>query len=877
MSKLDSKRGKLRFPRSLGVSIAVWLVAGFALMIAAFVTGSLLASRGADHATGELIEVRSEIELLTSTARELGESSTAFDRAVLAFLGTDSAENRATLVAAGERLSAAANAAPQPGATIDQIGGDHLSEQIARHQALGFRLARLREARRSTLVSLESVYDVITHRLEAGGSSGVRVGENVLTRPTMKEMAAALDAARGDAMHEFDLGSARAIRETPGEAQFRGVLHMHDAELNQSPGTAWLALVVEDFDRAVQLRQTAQVLRGEVEAGRAEFSAAGEMLAAQIREQYEVPAWSRFTTATASATQSLQGAAQDVKDATAKAVLAALFVLAVTTIVVTWPIRRLTASARRLAEGDLSTRVRPGGASELATLARAFNRMATELDGAEREVRSYQALLEQRVTERTQQLQHLAEHDPLTNLPNRRQLFRYLSDRIAATAEYGDRLAVLFLDLDNFKTVNDSLGHEFGDRVLTEIGERLRLLVGDSGFIARLGGDEFTLVFPFSGSVAEIESRAATLVARFQRPLHVDRREISIGVSGGAAIYPDHGDDAASLLRAADAALFRAKELGRNRLCIYDPTLLVAASNRFRVEQALRRAIDAGEFVLHYQPVVCLGRLETVGVEALLRWRQSDSVILPAGEFISIAEQSGLMLDLNTWILNQAAKDVRSWRDAGWTNAKVAINVSAQQFISGDFLGDVERLLELHGLPPDAIELELTENMLQTGAITVETLRALKMMGIMTALDDFGTGYSSLTSLERLPLSRVKLDRSVLAEVDSNPRAASIANSIIALCRSLGLQVTIEGLERTSQLDLLSACGDVSVQGYLVARPAGASEILDIARRMGPRMRALLDAAEGGRVHSFDDDADGTVRRLRRRSAGASVRLDLPA
>ena len=877
MTKLDSERGKLRFPRSLGVSIAVWLVAGFALMIAAFVTGSLLASRGADDATDELVEVRSEIELLTSAARELGESSTAFDRAVLAFLGTDSAENRAALVAAGERLSEAANAAPQPGAPADRIGGDHLSEQIARHQALGFRLARLREARRSTLVSLESVYDVITRRLEAGGSSGVRVGENVLTRPTMKEMAAALDAARGDAIHEFDLGSTRAIRETPGETQFRGVLQLHEAELNQSPGTAWLALVVEDFDRAVQLRQTAQGLRAEVEAGRAEFSAAGELLAAQIREQYEVPAWSRFTTATASATQSLQGAAQDVKDATAKAVLAALFVLAVTTIVVTWPIRRLTASARRLANGDLSTRVRPGGASELATLARAFNQMATELDGAEREVRSYQALLEQRVTERTQQLQHLAEHDPLTNLPNRRQLFRYLSDRIAATAEYGDRLAVLFLDLDNFKTVNDSLGHEFGDRVLTEIGERLRLLVGDAGFIARLGGDEFTLVFPFSGSVAEIESRAATLVARFQRPLHVDRREISIGVSGGAAIFPDHGDDAASLLRAADAALFRAKELGRNRLCIYDPTLLVAASNRFRVEQALRRAIDAGEFVLHYQPVVCLGRLETVGVEALLRWRQSDSVILPAGEFISIAEQSGLMLDLNTWILDQAAKDVRSWRDAGWTNAKVAINVSAQQFISGDFLGDVERLLELHGLPPDAIELELTENMLQTGAITVETLRALKMMGIMTALDDFGTGYSSLTSLERLPLSRVKLDRSVLAEVDSNPRAASIANSIIALCRSLGLQVTIEGLERTSQLDFLSACSDVSVQGYLVARPADASEILEIAGRMGPRMRALLDAAEGGRVHGLDDDSDGTVLRLRRRGAGVTVRSDLLA
>ena len=186
---------------------------------------------------------------------------------------------------------------------------------------------------------------------------------------------------------------------------------------------------------------------------------------------------------------------------------------------------------------------------------------------------------------------------------------------------------MLFLDLDNFKTVNDSLGHEFGDRVLTEIGDRLRLLVGDAGFIARLGGDEFTLVFPFSGSDRgdRVARRARWSPASSARCRWIAARS-SIGVSCGAAIFPDHGDDAASLLRAADAALFRAKELGRNRLCIYDPALLVAASNRFRVEQALRRAIDAGEFVLHYQPQVCLGRLETTGVEALLRWQQSDSV-----------------------------------------------------------------------------------------------------------------------------------------------------------------------------------------------------------------------------------------------------------
>jgi diguanylate cyclase (GGDEF)-like protein len=596
---------------------------------------------------------------------------------------------------------------------------------------------------------------------------------------------------------------------------------------------------------------------------------AGAVLAVRIRERYEIPAWARFTEATASATRALQRAQQEVTNATAKAIVAALLVLAVTTVLITWPIRRLTAGARRLAAGDLTTRVRRGGASELDALARVFNQMATELDGAERAVRSYQSQLEQRVTERTQQLQHLADHDPLTNLPNRRQLFHYLSERIAEADQRGERLAMLFLDLDNFKTVNDSLGHEFGDRVLTEIGDRLRLLTSDGGFIARLGGDEFTLVFPFSGSIEEIERRATTLVSQFQRPLQVDRREIAVGVSCGAAVFPDHGADAASLLRAADAALFRAKELGRNRLCIYDPALLVAASNRFRVEQALRRAIDAGEFVLYYQPQVCLSRLEVTSVEALLRWKQNDSTIVAAGDFISIAEQSGLMLDLNDWILGQAARDVRAWRSAGWANARVAINVSAQQVMSGDFVGEIERLLRHHGLPADAIELELTENAVQTGAITVESLRALRMLGVATALDDFGTGYSSLTSIEQLPLSRVKLDRSVLAEVDSNPRAASIANSIVALCRSLGLRVTIEGVERVTQLDFLSTSGDVDVQGFLVARPSDAAGVLEAVALMQTRVRALLAAAARIRVEDLPGDPDGTIRWLRRRPPGA--------
>jgi len=849
-----TQRGQWRLP------IAAWLIAGFSLVIAAFLTGSLLARQTTRSATDELGRVRAEVELLTHASRDLGESSAAFDRAVLAFLGTDSIQGRAALTTAAARLAVGLNAAP-----TGRDGDDPLRRAVAEHLVLAFRLAQLHEARFEARNELDAVYATLRQRISSGGSAGVRVGDTLITRPLMKELESTLEIARREAVHAADFGLADAARETSGEKLFRSQLQAYEPELRQSPGMAWLGLVADDFDAAVGLRHAAQTLRAEVEAGRAEFTADGESLTGRIREQYEVPAWQRFTEATASATDALQRAQQGVTEALAKAVLTALLVLAVTTMVITWPVRRLTAGAKRLASGDLSTRVRRGGAGEVDALAVAFNQMAAGLDEAERAVRHYQAQLEQRVTERTQQLQHLAGHDPLTNLPNRRQLFQYLGERIAAANGVGERLAVLFLDLDNFKTVNDSLGHEFGDRVLTEIGDRLRRLSGDGGFIARLGGDEFTLVFPFSGSVAEIESRAGLLVNQFQRPLQIERREIAVGVSCGAAVFPEHGMDAASLLRAADAALFRAKELGRNRLCIYDPALLEAASNRFRIEQALRRAIDAGELVLHYQPQVCLGKLRVTSVEALLRWRRSDSVIVPAVEFIGIAEQSGLMLDLNDWILEQAARDVSHWRRTCWANARVAINVSTQQFVSGDFLGKIERLLARYDLPPEALELELTEHMVQTGAITVETLRALRLTGIATALDDFGTGYSSLTSLEQLPLARVKLDRSVIGEVDSNPRAASIATSMIALCRSLGLQVTVEGVERASQLDFLSASGGVSVQGFLVARPAAADTVAETVGTMEARIRALLEAAERGRADHLPGDPDGTVHRLRRR------------
>jgi EAL domain-containing protein (putative c-di-GMP-specific phosphodiesterase class I) len=292
--------------------------------------------------------------------------------------------------------------------------------------------------------------------------------------------------------------------------------------------------------------------------------------------------------------------------------------------------------------------------------------------------------------------------------------------------------------------------------------------------------------------------------------------------------------------------------------------MLVQASNSFRAEQALRKAIEGGELMLHYQPQIALGGRRATAVEALLRWKRGDNQVIAAGEFIEIAERSGLMLDLNDWILETAAEAVARWRREGWPDARVAINVSAQQFVTGSFPLEIESLLARHGLPPEAIELELTETALQTGAVTVDALNELRALKVDTALDDFGTGFSSLTSIERLPLSRVKLDRSVIAEADSNPRSAAIVYSMIGLCRNLGLHVTIEGVERPAQLDFLSACGDVSIQGFLVGGPVDASEVVRLVHGTAERLESLLLAASMERASTLEDDLTSSVRILRR-------------
>jgi len=502
-------------------------------------------------------------------------------------------------------------------------------------------------------------------------------------------------------------------------------------------------------------------------------------------------------------------------------------------------VNRLLDATRKVARGE-SASVTSGGIRELDVLAAEFNAMSRRLVQAREDNARYQQELELRVSERTAQLHHQASHDPLTELPNRRELSRLLENSLREATARRSRVGVLMIDLDHFKILNDSLGHAFGDRVLTEMAQRLRSFVDRDGFAARLGGDEFIVVTPREAEIAAICDLGRQLVRAFQRPLSVDGRELMLSVSVGASVYPDHEQQGEALLQAADAALFRAKAEGRGCFALFAPELRDCVEARFSIEQGLRRAVERGEFELLYQPEIELASFEVRTLEALLRWRQPDGRLASPAEFLGVAEDSGLMTEIGDWVLREAIAAAARWYHGGWTDVRVAINVSPRQLVDQGFVGQVQMLLQQHDLPAQAIELELTENVLQTGTHTVRTLQGLRALGVCTALDDFGTGYSSLASLENLPLTRVKLDRSLIEGMDTNRRSAAIARAIIALCDGLGLQVTAEGIERPAQLQFLLQHPSLLLQGFLLARPLPEDRIVEARRQLPEQLTSLL-------------------------------------
>jgi diguanylate cyclase (GGDEF)-like protein len=523
--------------------------------------------------------------------------------------------------------------------------------------------------------------------------------------------------------------------------------------------------------------------------------------------------------------------------------LLVVYISATTAVSIVRRVRRLSTAAARIAKGESGVTIPRGGIRELDTLALAINAIAAQLAAAQEAARDQQHLIEVKVAERTLQLQELAQLDPLTRLANRRHFFELLNGAIENATRENRFVGVFFLDIDNFKSMNDSLGHEFGDQVLQNIAKRLSESAHSFGFAARLGGDEFTVAYESASCVEDIRIAGLQLIGAFQEPILLDGRELIVSVSAGASVYPDHAQNADALLRAADAALYEAKAIGRSQLALFRPALLEAGTARFTTEQGLRRAIDRGEFELAFQPEVNLMTCEIEVVEALLRWRLPEGRYASPGEFLAVAESSGLILPINDWVIRRAIETAAHWHRCAWPSARVAINVSSRQLFDNSFVEKVQALLEEFKLPPSSIEIELTENVLQTGSATIASLHRLHALGIGIALDDFGTGFSSLASLEQLPLTRIKLDRCLIASIDTSARSAAIARAIIQLCQGLGLLITAEGIERPGQLAPLIGYPGLNAQGYLLAHPQPPDQLIQVMATLPTLTRSLVRSA----------------------------------
>jgi len=419
-----------------------------------------------------------------------------------------------------------------------------------------------------------------------------------------------------------------------------------------------------------------------------------------------------------------------------------------------------------------------------------------------------------------EQVKHLAFHDPLTNLPNRLLFNDRLTLAVAQAHRHNQRLAVLFLDLDRFKVINDSLGHSVGDELLRQVAERIQEHVREGDTVARLGGDEFTLLVPGITAEEDAAKIARKICEAIHDPFWIDGRELFVTTSVGVSVYPSDGHDSETLIRNADSAMYRAKEQGRDNYQLYTPAMNAKAVERLSLESRLRQAVANEELELHFQPFIDLKTAELLGAEALLRWRHPELGLIPPGEFIPIAELSGLIVPIGEWVLRTACAEARKWHEKGFQGLTVSVNLSSRQFQQSDLVSQVTHALDETGLEPDKLDLEITEsNAMQNAEHSINMLWGLKKQGVRISMDDFGTGYSSLNYLKRFPIDRIKLDQSFVRDLPSDKDDAAIAMAVIAMGRSLELAVIAEGVETEEQLAFLKGQNCDQLQGFLLSKP----------------------------------------------------------
>ena len=443
-------------------------------------------------------------------------------------------------------------------------------------------------------------------------------------------------------------------------------------------------------------------------------------------------------------------------------------------------------------------------------------------------------VIKEDITEREearQRIEQLAFHDALTGLPNR-LLLRDRFGRVQALASrMHSRVAMMYLDLDRFKTINDSLGHPIGDILLQDVVARLKTCVRESDTISRQGGDEFIILLGDVRDGDAVSRVADKIHQRMAEPFEVEGHLLSTSFSIGVALFPDDGEDFDLLLQKADTAMYHAKEAGRNAHRFFTEQMNEKAVERLQLETRLRMALENKEFVLHYQPQIDLCSGAIIGVEALIRWRCPEGELISPGRFIPVAEESGLIVPIGNWVLGEACRQTREWQKAGLAPFVVAVNLSAAQFRRHDLINNVINALVLSDLDSQWLELELTESiMIRDAEATLDTVRRLKALGVKLSVDDFGTGYSSLAYLKRFAVDKLKIDQSFVRDLVGDPEDAAIVRAIIQMAHSLKLKTIAEGVESEAQSELLREFQCDEIQGYWLTRPMPADELADFIR-----------------------------------------------
>jgi diguanylate cyclase (GGDEF)-like protein len=493
----------------------------------------------------------------------------------------------------------------------------------------------------------------------------------------------------------------------------------------------------------------------------------------------------------------------------------------------TQAIRDLSDAMQEVSHDEIfNAEVSVRGTEDIARLVVGFNRMLAELrqrDHAKRDAET--------------RLQHQALIDELTGLPNRRLLSDRLGQSLATARRENSMLALLYIDLDGFKLVNDSFGHTAGDILLTEVSRRFKSRIRESDTLARLGGDEFTVILNRIHSKEDAEKAARSLLDSLGESFLIEGREATIGASIGISVFPEHGMENDDLLQQADSAMYVAKRGGTNRIVFFSEDLGVSVLERFTLENELRRALSNGELSVHYQPEFDILTNSLVRFEALARWTHPTMGVIPPLQFIPVAEESGLIVSLGAYILERACMEALTWQDLADHPIQVGVNVSSVQFARSSFVEEVVGVLNRTGLRPDLLQLELTESAtLISIHHAAETMQRLKAIGVTMALDDFGTGYSCLSYLPKLAFDALKIDRSFVRELMTSPETRALVESILTLARNLNMKVIVEGIENEEQLALVGELGGDEAQGYLLGRP-GPDPASHLRRR-----RALVDA-----------------------------------